>query len=229
MPAIAALREVASSLSRETRDTACFGIGEFAQSMSVSSGDAADFQDRADCLVVFVETGAVKLVAQVGADREQIVAFGFANEMIALSPSSQTPCELRALTDCKLVAFPMEELARTLGKNAETAISLLRQFLTALSRSRERSILLGRKTALERTASFLLDMADRLGVVRGETVDLNLPMSRREIADGLGLTIETISRQLTDLRERDVIRTGGRSQITIMSTPHLCRLAGRSC
>lgn len=183
----------------------------------VEQGELAELNGHGRRWVIFLSKGAAKLVAHVGADREQIVCFAFAGDLLALSTVSQAQFALHALKRCRLIAFPAQELMQAASKSDDVASMIFERSMLALDRAREKSVLLGRKTARERMASFLLSMADRIGERRGETIWLDLPMSRREIADSLGLTIETVSRQLTDLRTHDLIRTHGRSEISILN------------
>lgn len=222
-----ALLKIASALSPSLPGAFLDKLDRSAEVLSLPAKGTAGFQISDQRLVVFVAQGSVKLVAHVGADREQIVAFGFAGEMIALPLPWPDPYELHALSDSQLIAFRADELARLLNEKAETAGFLLAQITTALDRSRERSVLLGRKTAQERVASFLLDMAERIGTLEGPTVYMVLPMSRREIADSLGLTIETVSRQLSQLRDRGSIRTKARSGVVLVDPKDLCSLSSR--
>ena len=98
-----------------------------------------------------------------------------------------------------------------------------RETENALARSRETSIILGRRSAQERVASFILAIWDRLGAdSRGEGW-IDLPMSRGEIADSLGLTIETVSRQFSELRDLGLIETEGRSALRVIDLPGLFR------
>lgn len=187
----------------------------------VEQGELAELNGHDRRWVVFLSTGASKLVAHVGADREQIVCFAFGGDLVALSPVSQTHYALHALTQCNLIAFPAQEFIQAATESGEAAVMIFEKSLLALDRARDKSVLLGRKTARERIASFLLSMADRIGTHRHETILLNLPMSRREIADSLGLTIETVSRQLTELRNHGIIRTHGRSEVTILERVRL--------
>jgi CRP/FNR family transcriptional regulator len=85
----------------------------------------------------------------------------------------------------------------------------------SLGRCRDKSLALGRKTAPERLAGFLVGMAVRIGAPQDDITFLDLPMSRRDIADSLGLTIETVSRQFTLLREQKIIETVGKSGVRI--------------
>lgn len=187
----------------------------------VEQGELAELNGHGRRWVVFLSVGAAKLVAHVGVDREQIVCFAFEGDLLVLSPASQAPYALQALTRCCLIAFPAEEFMRATLECGEIACTVYEKSLLALDRARENSVDLGRKTAPERMASFLLSMADRIGDPGNEIVSLYLPMSRREIADSLGLTIETVSRQLTELRNRGIIRTQGRSGILILDKVRL--------
>lgn len=228
MPHDDVFERFAASLSLSLASGSVANLRSLGEVVSVLAKDTAKFQATTERLIVFVATGAVKLVAPIGPDREQIVAFALTEEVLVLSPASHTPFELHALTDCSIIAFSADRLFQALAKNTEAAGALFAQTLSALDRSRERSVLLGRKTAQERTTSFLLDMAGRVGTPKGNTVVLRLPMSRREIADSIGLTIETVSRQLTELRESGVIRTLGRSEIVLLDLKRLRKLDSRA-
>jgi CRP/FNR family transcriptional regulator len=91
---------------------------------------------------------------------------------------------------------------------------LLRRTMAALNDARERMLTLGQRGAQERVAGFLLDLADRAAPrTRDGAVTIDVPVSRRDMADFLGLTIETVSRQLGRLKTRGVVALsrGGRT------------------
>ncbi|MBU7579650.1 MAG: helix-turn-helix domain-containing protein [Porphyrobacter sp.] len=86
---------------------------------------------------------------------------------------------------------------------------------------------MGHKSAAARIADFLVSMAERLtGSTEGPCA-FALPMSRRDIGDSLGLTIETVSRQLTELRDAGLVATEGRSRVALRDVGALARIAGR--
>lgn len=194
--------------------------------VNVARGHLIEPLDGAERQIIFISHGTVKLVGHVGADREQIVAFAFDGELLVLSVGTQTPYELYAVTDCQLLIFSAGKLFRAAAVSGPAATAILDRALLAIDRSREKSVLLGRKTAKERMATFLVSLSDRIGEPLGETISMTLPMSRRDIADSLGLTIETVSRQLTELRECKVVDTCGRSEITILDVTRLRDIAG---
>jgi CRP/FNR family transcriptional regulator len=83
-------------------------------------------------------------------------------------------------------------------------------------------VLLGRMNAEQKVASFLLEMADRLGVrAAGGPARFTLPLSRQQIADVLGLTIETVSRQLTRLRNEGAIELPSRREVVLRDAADL--------
>lgn len=170
--------------------------------------------------------GATKLVAHVSGGREQIVGFHFPEDIFYIPARPANDYTLCALTDCELLAWPARDVLALAEGEAGFAGELMRHMIIALERSREKSILLGRKTAPERIASFLVAMAERIGSRTGDRRDLVLPMSRRDIADSLGLTIETVSRQVTELRELGLIETSGRSTVKLLDLKGLRLRAG---
>ncbi|MDE1467748.1 helix-turn-helix domain-containing protein [Aurantiacibacter sp. D1-12] len=176
--------------------------------------------------LVFISSGAVKLVAHASAEREQVIAFYFSDDLFILPEDGKHSFSLQALQRSEVLIFPYEEFAALAQKDCAILRYLLDRSALSLHRSREKTIALGRKTALERTASFLLSMAERIGRPRGGSVEIELPMSRRDIADSLGLTIETISRQLSILRGDKVIETHGRAGVLIRSCGALEQRSG---
>lgn len=193
--------------------------------LRVPQGDFDDEIGTDGRTIVYIEEGVVKLVGHLGADREQIAAFAFEGDVLVVPAHVSTPHTLHALED-SVVHFLRSDDMLPKGRPATGAGQLLDRILADLGRSRELSALLGRKSARERICGFLVEMEERIGRRENGAVTLDLPMSRREIGDHLGLTIETVSRQLTDLRERRAIATCGRSRIDILDPQGLRALAG---
>ena len=182
--------------------------------------------DEAQGLIVFLARGSTKLVAHASEARDQIVAFHFAGDFYWVPAGDNYSYSLCALRDTELLTFPAEPFLEAVSGQPAVVRLLIRHITLALRRSREKTVALGRKTAAERMAVFLLSMAERIGIAKGEATLLDLPMSRRDIAESLGLTIETVSRQLTHLREAGLIRTEGRSCIQLNDLGRLRLHAG---
>ena len=200
-------------------------LRELAISISVDRGSMTPL-DHTHGSLVFIAHGATKLVAHASFDREQIVAFHFGGDLVAIPPDSRHAFSLMALTDCSLIIFPAREFYDRAAAEPTIMRALLERFQTALFRCRDKALGLGRKNAQERLASFLLTMAERLDRVESGKCELELPMSRRDIGDSLGLTIETISRQFSELRATGLVETIGRSRVILNDPIALARLAG---
>ncbi len=176
--------------------------------------------------LVYVCAGATKLVAHASEHREQVVAFHFAGDLLTLPACGPHSYSLEALVESELLTLEYEPFLEITGERADILGKLLERTTISLQRSREKTLALGRKSAIERVCSFLLMMAERIGKPGCGGVELDLPMSRRDIADSLGLTIETISRQFTHLREQGLITTRGRSAVLLLRMDELEKRSG---
>ncbi|WP_209349362.1 helix-turn-helix domain-containing protein [Pontixanthobacter sp. CEM42] len=164
---------------------------------------------------VFIGGGATKLVAHASSGREQIVAFHFQDDLVSIPSRGPHAYYLCALEDCEMLVFRADKFMALADQQPAILGEICKRSLAALWRCREKAIQLGRKTARERMANFLLAMAERNGSGSNGSCEVQLPMSRRDIADGLGLTIETVSRQLGELKTEGLISTSGRSTVNL--------------
>ncbi|MCK0127560.1 helix-turn-helix domain-containing protein [Erythrobacter sp. F6033] len=206
-------------------DPTLSNLESVARYTSAREGDAP-FNGIGVDQIVFIAGGSTKLVAHVSQGREQVVAFHFRGDLVSVPASAAHAYTLCALEDCELVFFPADDFLQIAQQEPHLVITILERTLRSLARSREKSVALGRKTAEERLASFLVTMAERIGWSRDGAVELDLIMSRRDIGDSLGLTIETVSRQLSELRNACLIETSGRSRFRLLDLPSLHRRAG---
>jgi CRP/FNR family transcriptional regulator len=189
--------------------------------------------DRYEDRLVYIARGSAKLAAQPVADAPtgQVLAFHFGGDMISVLRQGARDAwgdfRLVALTDCDIVAFPAERFLDIAQSDPVVLRSVLSRSLQALHRSRTRMMQMGHKSAGARIADFLVSMAERLAGTTSGACAFALPMSRRDIGDSLGLTIETVSRQLTELREAGLVETEGRSKVSLSDVAALAKLAGR--
>jgi CRP/FNR family transcriptional regulator len=188
--------------------------------------------------LVWLASGAAKLVARApavpqggqpaGMPGGQVLAFHFAGDLVSVLRQRDGDFRLVALTPCELVIFPSDAFLDSAQGDPSVLRSVLTRSLQALHRSRTRMMQMGHKSAAARIADFLVSMAERLADCSSGTCNFALPMSRRDIGDSLGLTIETVSRQLTELREAGLVATEGRSKVAIADVGALARIAGRT-
>ncbi len=194
--------------------------------VTVLEKDRALEFDHAHSQLVFVSKGATKLVAHVSKSRDQIVGFNFTGDIFSIPERGNYSYSVCALSDCEVMSLSSDELLDLAANEAKTLRHLLEHSYVSLTRYREKTIALGTKTAGERVAVFLLAMAERIGIDDDGLPCLDLPMSRRDIAESLGLTIETVSRQLSLLRDAGLIATVGRSGIELRNLAGLRTSAG---
>lgn len=151
--------------------------------------------EKCNCLYK-VEFGAVRVYRLLADGRRQISAFHLAGETFGFEAD-----DIHHFFAEAIVATGIRML-RTPSGTSGLAADILPMALKGLVRAQEHLLVLGRQNALERVAAFLADMAERQGGLR----QVELPMSRNDIADYLGLTIETVSRVFTRLKQDGVIR-----------------------
>lgn len=150
--------------------------------------------ERSGC-VYRVEFGAVRLYRLLSDGRRQISAFHLPGEIFGFEAGDDHHFFADAVCATGLRALP-----RPAGGGSDPAV--LASALQCLVRTQEHLLVVGRQNAVERVAAFLLDMAERQGGLE----QFDLPMSRTDIGDYLGLTIETVSRIISRLRSQGVIR-----------------------
>lgn len=148
-----------------------------------------------------VVAGTVRTSQLLKDGRRQIDAFHLKGDLFGFESSSWHRVGAEAIDDVTLRIYPRSQLERMLAEDSEFAQRVVAAMMRSIERAQSHMLLLGRKSALERIATFLLDMSGRLS----EMSHLDLPMSRSDIADHLGLTIETVSRTLTQLERKGVI------------------------
>ncbi|RST84866.1 Crp/Fnr family transcriptional regulator [Aquibium carbonis] len=173
-------------------------------------------------------SGVVKLTKTLSDGRQQIVGLQFAPDFLGRPFRSESAANAEAATEVSLCSFPRATIERMLRESPQLEHRILTQTLKELDEARDWMVTLGRKTAAEKVASFLLLIARNIDPARAagaEGISFDLPLTRADIADFLGLTIETVSRQLTRLRTDGVISIEHNRQVFV---GNLSRLEARS-
>ncbi|MEX0345761.1 MAG: helix-turn-helix domain-containing protein [Rhizobiaceae bacterium] len=188
-------------------------------------------EDDAEFIAIVV-TGTVKLFKMLSDGRQQIVGLLFPSDCVgrAFSETQQTFAE--AATDTELCCFPRRQFEQVLKQHPDLEHALLEKTLNDLDNARNWMIGLGRKTAGEKVASFLSEMARKSELTKcnqhrppANVPIFMLPLTRVDIADCLGLTIETVSRNFTKLRADGVIKSVDARTIEVCDPEALARLA----
>ena len=176
-----------------------------------------------------VECGHVCIYRTLADGRRQIVDFAFAGDFIGLGASGQYTMNAQASERTRLRCLPTSELRNIVRDNPALGLELYQAMSSELSATRELLVSVSQRTAQERVAGFLLALSDR-NARRGEDAStIVLPMTRTDIADYLGLTIETVSRSLSKLRKDGLIDIEQCILITINDSVALTDIAGGEC
>jgi CRP/FNR family transcriptional regulator, anaerobic regulatory protein len=176
--------------------------------------------DRA-ASVFNVVKGALKLYKLLPDGRRQVTGFLFPGDFLGITLEDEYAFTAEALGPSELCRFPRQPFLSFADAHPHLERRLYRLAAHELAAAQDQMLLLGRKTAPERVASFLLLLARR-AAERGESPDLvYLPMSRTDIADYLGLTKETVSRTVTAFKTGGLIRLRENGYIAITDRPGL--------
>jgi CRP-like cAMP-binding protein len=170
-----------------------------------------------------VLTGAVRLYKGTADGRRQLIDFLVAGDCFGLIGSHHS-YGVEAITPCTLVKAARVTLAAAVRERPEVAERLVEHAAAELARAHEHMLLLGRKNAQERVASLLVDLARRLGAEPSRPA-FRLPISRQEMADQLGLTIETVSRTMTRLKQEGFIALPTSHDVVLTRPAQLVELA----
>ena len=164
-------------------------------------------------------SGVVKLTRDLSDGRQQIVGFHFAPDFLGRPFEAKRPIKAEALTNVALCSFPRTIIDRMTNEAPELGRLLLKHALYELDEARDWMAALGRKTASEKVASFLLMFARNIAPSKhpADPISFDLPLTRAEIADFLGLTIETVSREFSRLRVDGAIQIVNKRHISLAS------------
>lgn len=176
---------------------------------------------------VFVtREGAVKTVTYNEGGDEQIVGFHLPGEIFGLDAlaSGEHRCDALTLTDTSLCEIPFDRLGDIAAQIPGLQQQLMRVIGMSLGRDQDHKEILMRRQANERIALFLHGLSERLKAIGRDPVRIRLPMSRIDIANYLGLALETVSRGFTRLQDEGFIDVHGR-QVTVLDGAALARLA----
>lgn len=172
-----------------------------------------------------VLSGVVKLYKLLADGRRQITGFLYPGHFMGLSYDNRYVYTAEAVTDVRLCRYPRARLDRLMAETPGLGRRLLSLALVELVAAQDQMLLLGRKSTMEKVASFLLRLATPMDSAESRADRLFLPMGRVDIADYLGLTVETVSRAFTKLRHMHVIELEQHNRVRILDFDLLDELA----
>ena len=176
-------------------------------------------QDEDADLIYIVVSGAVRTTRLLSDGRRQVGSFYYPGDLVGLQTGDTHRFSAEALSESTLLVIKRSSL-KTFAGDEEIDRAIWEATRRELERTQEHLLGLGRKTACEKVASFLMDLA-----AREDSDEIALPMGRQDMADYLGLTIETVSRMLTQLQGASVVEFEGCRRFRVKRWDALERLA----
>lgn len=198
----------------------------------LDAGETLIFEGDESVLVANVIEGVLQLSSATPDGREQVVGVVYPSDFLGRPFAGSTAHTVTALTQARVCVFARADFDRFAKDHPGLEHKLLERTLHELDRTRKWMVLLSRKTAQEKVATFLLDMSDRLvqpgcDAPRDSALSqFELPFSRQQVGDVLGLTIETVSRQMSQLKRDGVIDLPARRSVVIRDRAALEDRAG---
>lgn len=208
-------------------------LGQIAHRKKIPAGHTIISDEEPVDFFANVISGAVKLTKTLPDGRQQIVGLLFAPDFLGRAYSKSNPYTAEAASEVEICMFPHAAFERLVGEYPGLQQRLFQHTLDELDAARDWMLLLGRKTAEEKVASFLHMLARRSLMIGCKhtgpsgVASFELPLTRADMADHLGLTIETVSRQLTRLKTANVIKLNSNRLILVPDVDRLAKVAGQ--
>ena len=219
----------------EVRDRAVCGVLDCARleefrnlgwTLKLASGQALFHEGDPATRVFTLTKGTLKLYKLLADGRRQVTGFLHPGDFLGISVDDEHAFSAEALEESQLCWFPRARFDDFVEEQPRMERELYRMAAHELAAAQQQFVLLGRKTASERLASFLLLLAERSALSTGTGAGMvRLPMSRSDIADYLGLTKETVSRVMSALKRDRIIRLETLEIIQILDRARLEQLA----
>jgi CRP/FNR family transcriptional regulator, anaerobic regulatory protein len=190
---------------------------------SFSAGEALIWEGDQAGQIFDVLEGVLRVYKILPDGRRAIMGFIYPGEVLGVSFQRRSPFTAEAVTAVKVRRFSRDRFFSLVNESPDLQSQLYALLCDKMSAAHGQMLLLGRKSAEERVVSFLLAVHHKCG----EGAEIELPMSRLDMADYLGLTIETVSRMMTSLTRRGLIHATGRHRIGLHKLSALRDIGGR--
>ncbi len=205
-------------------------LARIAQRITLPAGAVFIEEGEPAAYVYNVNSGFIRLFKSLPDGRRQITGFAGPGYFLGLASKDKNTFSAETMEPVKLCRFTRSGIAAVFDEFPVLERKLLDVAMHELVLGQQQMLLLGRKTALERIASFLLSWAERLemcasGRLPRPNVAMPLPLSRTDLADYLGLTIETVSRSLSQLKRDGLIEIPNIHEIVLLRPQALSDIA----
>jgi CRP-like cAMP-binding protein len=167
-----------------------------------------------------LRSGVLRQSCSLENGERQVIGFHFKSEIIGFSPDGIHRTSCTAITNCRAVIHRVDAQAAS-GRDPEMDQRFRAAAIRGIATAQDNLVMLGRKTARAKVESFVQYMVERAGVERDGSISVDVPMNRYDIADFLGIAVETVSRSFTQLRESGVIEMCDAHKLVILRPAEL--------
>src|SRR5262245_31277801 len=172
-----------------------------------------------------VETGAIALFKVLADGRRQVMGFAYPGDLVGLGSSGEHAMNAQAIKPTRLRCLPVATLQHSAAKDPMLALKLYEALAHELAATRDLMLTTRQRSATERVVNFLLAFSRRAKRNGQDPAEFELPMTRADIGDFLGLTIETVSRTFTKLKTLELIELPQSNRVKLIDIAELDRLA----
>lgn len=218
-----AVREIALCGILESEELRAFK--QYGTDARYEAGATIFFETDPADTVFTLTSGVVRLSKLLSDGRRQIAGFLFPGDFLGITLEDEHAFTAEAITAVELCRFPRRRFDEFIESHPNMERRLFALAAHELAAARQQVVLLGRKTATERVVSFLLMLASKCRREGGLADEVQLPMTRTDIADYLGLRIETVSRELSALKAARLIQLTGSHSVHLHKKRELEALA----
>jgi CRP/FNR family transcriptional regulator len=182
---------------------------------NIAPGSAVFWEGDAAGHVFLIIAGCLRVYRTLPDGRRAILGLFYPGDLLGVSVRERYLVTAEAVSPVKLRRFPRRRFHQLVDETPHLRPMLLEKICDEMTAAQDQMILLGRKTAQERVVSFLLMVARRSGADARVPVEIELPIGRLDMADYLGLTIETVSREISKLRRAELIALNGPHKVVL--------------
>jgi CRP/FNR family transcriptional regulator len=193
-----------------------------------ASGATVVWQGDIASSVFEVVEGVLRVCRLLSDGRRVITGFLYPGDLIGVSLQNHYLYTVETVSKTRLRRFGRNRFQEEINRSAALRPQLFARLCDEMAAAQDQMVLLARKNAEERVCSMLLAITRRMRSAGRPATTIDIPMTRLDMADYLGLTLETVSRTMTSLASRGVIAANGRHSVTIRRPNELVLLAGES-
>lgn len=208
-------------------------LNKIGRRRKLEAGEQLLWEGDEAVLVANVIDGVLKLSSQTMDGKEQILGLAYPSDFLGRPFGKTTPYGVEALTEAHVCVFKRSDFDRFASEHPKLEHKLLQRTLTELDRTRRWMLLLSRMTAEQKLCTYLIELEERMAPAGCSFAlddegpkSLTLVLSRQQIADVLGLTIETVSRQFSKMKREGIIDLPSRREVIILDPDALADRAG---